>query len=167
MARRRGDLPGRDERILEIAGYHPRRNENDSDDGLSIALRRIRGEGWHIHEFVSLAAVEESGAADPGRGALRSSHCRADLFESPRALPERGWKVPRSDLEADVELHRSIKSLAGRGVERDQRQGALGSRGPGDQAAGEERPAASWLRLVEGRRHHVLRQLDLLGFVHR
>src|SRR5208283_268250 len=77
------------------------------------------------------------------------------------------WRVPRSDSEADVAVHRCQASGAigiGQGV---QRQGAGGSDRSKDAAGHQARPAAAGLCLAEGRRNYVLRELDLLRLLDR
>src|SRR5258708_24482936 len=52
-------------------------------------------------------------------------------------------------------------------MEGSQREGVGGSGGSSYETANQDRPAASWLCLVERRWYDVLRQLDLLRLIHR
>ena len=93
----------------------------------------------------------------------------AQIFLKVRELYKKeGGKFPDPILNPDVALHRSPTSFAGRSRQGDQRQGAGRSDRSEDAAvtikAGQQLPG---FRLAEGRRHDLLRQLDLFRILDR
>ena len=142
LPRRRRDLSGRDERVLALARHDRRRDEDDPDDGLPAAVRRLRREGRHLRQLGALAAVEERRGAAARRRAPRSGHRRADLPEGARAVSEGRRRLPGSDREPALAVHAAGESVAGRGRERDQRAG--GRRHHRSDRARRSRPGSSF-----------------------
>ena len=141
--------------------------KTDQHHRLPPPLRGVRGEGRLDDQLVALAAMEERRAAAARAGAARPGHRRADLPEGARPVQEGGREVPRSHPQPHLGLHRSAPPVALRGGQGDQRQGPGRPRGSEHQAADQGGPAAPRLRLAQGRRHHRLRQLDLLRLLDR
>src|SRR5258708_26939198 len=111
--------------------------------------------------------MEEYGHTNARRCPAGPGDRGSNFLEDPRTLQKRRREVPRSDLAPDLELQRPIEPAPGRGIEGSQRQGPGGFGGSCHEAANQNRPAASWLCLVERRWYNVLRQLDLLRLIHR
>ena len=99
LAGRLRNLSRRDQRVLESARHHARRDEEDQHDGLPAAGRGLRREGRHVRQLGALAAVEERRGAASRRLQARSGDSGAHLSEGPRALSEGRRQVPRSDPE--------------------------------------------------------------------
>src|SRR5258708_21664788 len=109
-----------------------------------------------------MAAMEKCGPAHAGRLPTRSSHRGAGFPESTRTLQKRLWEIPRSHSKADVELHRSFESFAGRSVEGNQWKNSCRCRRSGHKNTAQSRPAGARFCMAKGRRHDRLWKLDLL-----
>src|SRR5207248_6772900 len=97
----------------------------------------------------------------------RSGDPLADLPEDPGAVSARWRRVPRSDPEPLVELHRSAASVVRGARKRDQRARAGGRRRSGERKYDQSGATAPWLRRAEGRWDDALRQLAVLRLVDR
>ena len=162
------NLSRRDQRVLALAGHHCRRDEDDSDDGLSSAVRRLRREGRHLRQLGALAAMEEHrGAAARARpGSIRKSW-RGFSCKVRELYQKEGGAFPDPILNCSLELHRSAESVARRGREGDQRPGARRHHRSDQRPDHQGGPATARLRLAERRRHDAVRQLALLRIVDR
>ncbi len=109
--------------------------------------------------------MEVRRAAHSGRVPSGSGHPVANLPAGPRALQERRRQVPRSHRERDVELHHSDESVAGRGGEGDQRQGADRYQRREDESFAESRTAIAGVRRAARRRYDLVGQLAVLRLV--
>src|SRR5258707_289166 len=104
--------------------------------------------------------MEEYGLANARRCPAGPGHRGANFLEDSRAVQEGRRQVPRSHPEPDLELQRPIEPAPGRGIEGNQREGAGGTGGSSDEAANQDRPAATWLCVAEELRNDDLTQLD-------
>ena len=157
LAGRRRDLSGRDERVLACAGHDAGRDEEDPDDRLPAAVRRVRRKGRHVRQLGALAAVEERRAAAARRCAARSGHPRADLPEGPRAVSEGGRRSsPIRSSTCRWPYTRSAASVA-RPRWRKEINGQALADITDPQPASRSRPASSCpgSRALQRRRHHA------------
>ncbi len=165
---RHGSPGHRDLRVLaELRRIQRRRPRQDPDQRLSPALRLLRRGGRLAGQFGPLAAMAlEGGRAAGGGQGLDGDH-GPDLRPPEGALQNRGRRFSRSDPQPFLALpnpRRSFLRGAGQGVFR---QGAGRSRRPEgyDQDHQEGGRTAGRLRPAQGRRHHLLRLLDLQRFL--
>ncbi len=95
LAGGRRDLSGRDQRVLEVAGDHPGRDEADQHHRLPAPLRGVRREGRLDDQLVALGAVEERRAAAAGDQARLDQDIVAQIFLKVRELYQKeGGKFP-------------------------------------------------------------------------
>ena len=116
----------------------------------------------------ALAAMEKHRRAAARRCAPRPGHHRADFPEGARALSEGRRQVSRPDPEPDVGIYRSAASRRSRKWPRSSTarrwpMSPIRKRRQVDQG----RPAIAGLCMAAGRRHDVLRQLDLFRMLDR
>ncbi len=100
----------------------------------------------------------KNAAVPPPGDARLDQDILAQIFLRVRgALPKRRRKIPRSGPACYVGIYRSAASVAGRGDERDQRQGARRPEGRKNAAGNQDGTAIARFCLVEGRRNNGMR----------
>src|ERR1700687_2333434 len=86
LAGSRRDLSRRNQRILEIAGHHARRDEADSNDRVSFALRGICRKSRLLHPIRRPACREELRLAGAPKISARPGGRSRNFSEGPRTL---------------------------------------------------------------------------------
>ena len=101
LAGRWGNLSRRNQRVLEVAGNHRRRNETDSDHGLPLAVRGFAEKDGTLRIPRRMAAVEEHvPCLCPEIAGWTKPSWFADFSEGAATVQEGGREIPGSPVES-------------------------------------------------------------------